>query len=136
MFYKGLILDLDNTIYNYDKCHKDALDNVVDYIKTIYKGEYIIHEIYDNISKELKYELSNTASSHNKSIYFKKLLEILALDLTFLNVLTELYWRIFFENMVCYDGVKEFLIWNKKNRVKIGILTDYETEYQIKNYRA
>ena len=71
MFYKGIILDLDNTIYNYDKCHKTALNSVVDYIKTIYKGEYIILEIYDKISKELKYELINTASCHNKSIYFK-----------------------------------------------------------------
>ena len=76
--------------------------------------------------------MTNTASCHNKSIYFKKLLEKLALDLTFLDVLIDLYWRIFFENMVCYDGVKEFLIWNKKNGIKIGILTDYETEYQIK----
>jgi HAD superfamily hydrolase (TIGR01549 family) len=132
MFYKGIIIDLDNTIYNYDKCHKAALNNVVDYIKTIYKGEYIIREIYDNISKELKYELINTASCHNKSIYFKKLLENLELDLSILDLLIDLYWRIFFENMVCYDGVKEFLIWNKKNGVKIGILTDYETEYQIK----
>lgn len=132
MFYKGIIMDLDNTIYNYDKCHKTALNSVVDYIKTIYQGENNIRDIYDNISKELKYELTNTASCHNKSIYFKKLLEFLSLELTFLDVMHDIYWRIFFHEISCYDGVKEFLIWNKKNGIKIGILTDYETEYQIK----
>ena len=33
--------------------------------------------------------------------------------------------------MVCNEGVKNFLEWNNQIGVKIGVLTDYETEYQI-----
>jgi len=31
----------------------------------------------------------------------------------------------------CFEGAKDFIVWNKSLGKKIGILTDYETEYQI-----
>jgi len=41
------------------------------------------------------------------------------------------YWDYFYNNIECFNGVKEFMIWNKQHGKKIGILTDYETEYQF-----
>ena len=46
-------------------------------------------------------------------------------------MLNDIYWSAFYEHLQCFDEVKEFIIWNKKIGVKIGILTDYETEYQL-----
>ena len=134
MFYKGIIFDLDNTIYNYDTSHKKALHETFLYIIKNSNIEDKIEELtemYETVSKKIKYELSNTASSHNKGIYFKQLLENLLMPLALLPALNEIYWDTFYNTMDCFVGIKEFISWNKKIGVKIGILTDYETEYQV-----
>ena len=133
MFYNGLIFDLDGTLYNYEKCHETALRDVVEFLfarcnNTSYD---LIHHIYSSISAKLKNELGMTASAHNKSIYFKHLLENLNVSYILLPELNSLYWHSFYQTMECYEGVKEFMRWNKTLGKKIGILTDYETEYQI-----
>lgn len=134
MFYKGIIFDLDDTLYDYKKCHETAIATVINYIiehNDKHKNHEYIFEVYKKIDNKLKHELKNTASSHNKSIYFKHLLEELNLDYYHFQILHELYWTNFYTNMVCFEGVEDFIIWNKTNGIKIGILTDYETEYQI-----
>ena len=130
MFYKGVIFDLDNTLYDYDKCHKIALDNVFQILDNKYDLDYV-QKSYRAISTSLKFELENTASSHNKGIYFKHLLEYLKMDYTLLSRMNSTYWDYFYNNIECFNGVKEFMIWNKQHGKKIGILTDYETEYQF-----
>jgi len=157
MFYKGVIFDLDNTIYSYEVCHNNALDAVILFLQNNYginKTYYEIKDLYENISKKLKYELKSTAASHNKSIYFKQLSELLKLyqrrfetaplmgstvqtvtgnlvEVSIVQALNDLYWKVFFDHMVCFEGVQDFIAWNKNLGVKIGILTDYETEYQV-----
>ena len=134
MFYKGIILDLDDTLYDYKKSNENAVQIVINYVidnNTTHKNYDSIRTIYDNISNKVKYELASTASSHNKSIYFKHLIEELKLDYSLFLEINKLYWNSFYSNMCCFEGVKDFILWNKKNGIKIGILTDYETEYQL-----
>ena len=69
MFYKGIIFDLDNTLYDYDRCHNFSIEIVFDYIKNKYNK--ICNDVYKKVSNDLKNEVGPTASSHNKSIYFK-----------------------------------------------------------------
>ena len=133
MFYKGIIFDLDNTLYDYDLCHKKAIIEVFNYLiqmKNSLTIEYITL-VYQDITKNLKYELGLTASSHNKSIYFKQLLEKLNINLLTFSKLHDIYWETFYTNLVCFEGVENFIKWNKQFGIKIGILTDYESEYQI-----
>lgn len=129
MFYKGIIFDLDNTLYDYDICHNFSIEIVFEYIKNKYNK--ICNDVYKKVSNDLKNEVGPTASSHNKSIYFKHLLENLTISLSILPIIEELYWNNFYKHMVCYTGVREFIEWNKKQGKKIGVLTDYETQYQI-----
>ena len=133
MFYKGIIFDLDNTLYDYELCHQRAITDVFNYLikKNLSLNiEYLVYE-YENISKKLKYELGYTASSHNKSIYFKQLLKKININLSCFSIINNLYWETFYDNMIFFDGVYDFIKWNKINGIKIGLLTDYETEYQI-----
>ena len=132
MFYNGLIFDLDGTLYNYNKCHETALRYGLLFLLQHCNHNYdFIHKTYSEISNKLKNELGMTASGHNKSIYFKHLLEELNLSYTLLTDMISLYWDSFYKTMECFEGVKEFILWNKTMGKKIGILTDYETEYQI-----
>ena len=133
MFYKGIIFDLDNTLYDYDLCNDKSISCVFDYLLKINDSltvDYLKCE-YEKISKKIKYELGYTASSHNKSIYFKQLLEKININLSCFSIINNLYWETFYDNMIFFDGVYDFIKWNKINGIKIGVLTDYETEYQI-----
>lgn len=130
MFYKGIIFDVDDTIYSYTNSHHKSIQTVFEYLQVKYKITNI-HTIYDTIKTSLKYDLDTTASSHNKSIYFKQLLEHYNIDLSILQTIQKLYWTTFLEHIEVFEGVREFISWNKSIGIKIGILSDYETEYQI-----
>jgi FMN phosphatase YigB (HAD superfamily) len=131
MFYKGIIFDLDNTLYNYNICHDFALESVFTYLNVTYPYIDKIRIYYEKIANDLKNELTNTASCHNKSIYFKHLLEKMKVGYKSFNTINNIYWTSFYTKMDCFDGVKEFIQWNKNQNIKIAVLTDYETEYQI-----
>ena len=136
MFYKGIIFDLDNTIYNYDILHENSLKYIFNLIvKQFNISEDLLVLNYKAISNNLKYELKSTASSHNKYIYFKQLLEYFKLPISLSDNYNDMYWEYFLDNIICFAGVKEFIIWNKNNGIKIAILTDYETIYQIKKLK-
>jgi HAD superfamily hydrolase (TIGR01549 family) len=133
MFYKGIIFDLDNTLYSYTNSHSIALHETLMYISTIFQIDIEqLNVKYTTISNSLKYELGTTASCHNKNIYFKQLLENHNKKLDQLETINNIYWTTFLNASTLYEGVKEFIQWNRQKGIKIGILTDYETEYQIK----
>lgn len=137
MFFKYLLLDLDNTLYNYTHCHSKSLEKVFD-IMAEHSNQTIMDltKLYDTTNERLKFELGFTASSHNKTIYFKHMIEVLNLDLSLVIDCEEHYWTCFYEHMSCYEGVLEFIKWIKKKHIKIAILTDYETKYQIQKLKV
>ena len=116
MFYNGIIFDLDNTLYDYDMCHASALNKVIysllEYCPNDFDYESI-HNLYLAITTKLKNELGNTAASHNKTIYFKHLIEDLKLKFSLVPLVTDMYWNIFYSKMECFEGVKEFIVWNR-----------------------
>ena len=72
MFYKNIIFDIDNTLYNYDFCHKNAINSIFLFISNKNKCNIdSIEKLYDEISITHKRLTNNTASSHNKYIKFK-----------------------------------------------------------------
>jgi FMN phosphatase YigB (HAD superfamily) len=131
MFYKGIIFDLDNTLYDYNVCHNFALESVFTYLNDTFPSINITRIEYEKIANDLKRELVNSASCHNKSIYFKHLLEHMNVGYKSFNAIHNIYWTTFYTKINCFDGVKDFIQWNKKQNIKIAVLTDYETEYQI-----
>ena len=118
MFYKGIIFDLDNTLYDYNACHDFALESVFEYLRDVYPSTNINKSLYEKIAKDLKKELINTASCHNKSIYFKQLLEHLNVGLLSFSTIHDIYWRSFYTKIKCFDGVIEFIQWNNPKRFK------------------
>ena len=113
MFYTGVIFDLDNTLYDYDTCHRTALEHTIHFILlhcSMHHCSYdSIHYKYKLITSKLKNELGNTASSHNKSIYFKHLVEELELELkiklnySLVMSMADVYWKAFYDKMECFD---------------------------------
>jgi HAD superfamily hydrolase (TIGR01549 family) len=123
MFFESVILDLDNTLYDYDVCHNTAIDKVLKDISTLKKIPLKeIRNLYDRAKKAIKSEINETASAHNKFLYFKKMSECIELDVLQTD---KKYWKLFYKNMVLREGALDFLRFLKSKNIKIHILTDF-----------
>jgi putative hydrolase of the HAD superfamily len=129
MKYKGILLDIDNTLYAYDESHKVALEAVVDFIKKnfSFSGDEIIIA-YDQARKMVQIELGLIAASHNRVLYFQKMLEILDINaLKYSLTVYNLYWDTFLISMKPFNNVYKLL---EKYKDKICLVTDLTAQIQ------
>ena len=75
MIFNAVIFDIDDTLYDYELCHKAALKAV-----SIYINDSNFEKAYLSVTKQYKLEVGNIASSHNRFIYFKWIKEYLKSD--------------------------------------------------------
>jgi len=129
MKYKGILLDIDNTLYAYDESHKVALEAVVDFIKKnfSFSGDEIIIA-YSQARKMVQIELGLIAASHNRVLYFQKMLEILDINaLKYSLTVYNLYWDTFLISMKPFNNVYKLL---EKYKDKICLVTDLTAQIQ------
>jgi putative hydrolase of the HAD superfamily len=130
-----VFFDLDNTLYNYVKSHKQAIKKVK---ASILRSHNLPKKKFNFFFKKakniIKSQLGNTASSHNRLIYFQKLFEILNHKKQASSALKfeKIYWKNFLKNSYLMPGLKKFLINLKKNKIKTGIITDLTSQIQFK----
>lgn len=131
MNYKGILLDLDNTLYNYDAAHKLALDDVL----TRFSKRYALsiedaYHLYDQSKKLNHKQLCLTAASHSRLLYFQKMLEMIgAFDIDSCLELDTLYWEVFLSDIKLEPYVMTLL---KEVHVPKCIITDFTAEPQFK----
>ena len=68
---KTVIFDIDNTLYNFDKADRIAMDAVCAYAQEQLgweKTEFSV--VYENMKKQLFGELGDIGSSHNRLLRF------------------------------------------------------------------
>jgi putative hydrolase of the HAD superfamily len=129
MKYKGILLDIDNTLYGYDESHKVALNAVINFIKNEFSlSEIIIDDAYHKARKMVQIELGLTAASHNRILYFQKMLEILDINaLKYSLMVYNLYWDNFLIAMKPFNNIYKFL---EKYKDKICLVTDLTAHIQ------
>lgn len=132
MFFKGLIIDLDNTIYNYKECNDKSFNHIFKFISNRYNISVDdIWKCYQKVNAQVKNMLNNTASSHNRFIYIKQIFEFFCLGYSDIECVHDMFWNTFYENMTINEGVIELLTFLRKIGIKACILTDFLTQYQI-----
>lgn len=132
--YKAVILDLDNTLYEYNPNHQKALAEVKSYCE-----EYLnidpqqFSRALSLSRRNTHFNLANTASSHNRILYFQHLLESFKLNTISSSLeMYDLYWDTFFKGMVLRNGALEIIKeWNQAG-IKICVLTDLTTYLQFR----
>jgi FMN phosphatase YigB (HAD superfamily)/ribulose-5-phosphate 4-epimerase/fuculose-1-phosphate aldolase len=137
MFFDAILLDLDDTLYNYDFCHTIALNAVLDGISA--KHVIAVSELaacYADLNVQLKIELGDTAASHSRFIYFKQLLAAQGLPLATTMHWHGLYWSTFYAAMSPAEGVLELLTLLKARQVKIVLLSDFLIQHQFEKLAA
>lgn len=135
MSFKGILLDIDNTLYDYEACHRPAVKAVIDGVsKRCNLNLEKIGDAYVEARKQIHRELSGTASSHNRLLYFQRMYEILHKNsMEFALESYEEYWEVFLKNLSLYPGVSTFLE-DVKDR-KICFVSDLTAHIQHRKIR-
>lgn len=131
---QAILLDLDNTVYDYNKPHNKGLSSIFFYCgKHFNFSEEEVKTAYVRGREKVHIELRETASSHNRLLYIQKMLESLEIS-PFKHALKlyNAYWDTFLEEMKLNDGVVDFL---EKYNGKICIVTDLTAHIQYRKIK-
>ena len=99
--FAGILLDLDNTLYDYGAAHRAAWAHAGDFMRReLNVDEYTARETYALARGEIHAGLYGTAACHNRLLCFQRTLELLGIrDLSQALTLNDLYWDSFMETM-------------------------------------
>ncbi len=129
---KAVIFDLDNTLYDYDKCHEIAMEKVEEYACKRYLLSHAkFTDAFKAARDEVKERLESTASAHNRMLYMQLFLE--KIDRKPLDGALELYntyWDEFLDNIRLFGYVRPLMEWLKNKGIRIAILTDLTANIQ------
>lgn len=129
--YKGILLDLDNTLYDYPPMHKAALDTVLAEIsRVIDVSTATLEGMYCRAQAVGKQRLEGKAASHSRILYIQWMLESLGIfSYRFALDLENLYWNTFLDTMTLLPGMEEFL---RRAMLPICIVTDLTATIQMR----
>ena len=131
MKYKGILLDIDNTLYDYKVAHIFSKNVVLDYCASKFSlSEEKINFAYEKARKQVHVELSETAASHNRLLYFQKMLEILHVNpMKYAIEIYSKYWDSFLDELKPFDEIYDLL---EKYKKRICLVTDLTANIQYR----
>ncbi|HEY9733404.1 MAG TPA: HAD family hydrolase [Drouetiella sp.] len=131
MSSSGILLDLDNTLYDYNAAHQPALEAVLSWLTTrLQRPSEQVRNCYTEARRKVNHDLHGLASSHSRLLYFQGVCEQLQVAPYVIAVEAEdLYWQVFFKHMVLRPSVIDFLAAVKGK--PIAIVTDLTTRIQF-----
>ncbi|MFH1192971.1 MAG: HAD-IA family hydrolase [Candidatus Jorgensenbacteria bacterium] len=132
---RGVLLDLDNTLYSYDMCHEAAMKSSYISVRRAINISFEEFKKRYNVSRqEIKKWIYGRAASHSRLLYFQNLFEhYFGVTRAWLTLKAErAYWNGFFKKMKPYSGVRDFLIRCRKNGVAVCLVTDLTAEIQLR----
>ena len=134
MKYKGILLDIDNTLYDYNKAHYFAKNKALNYCIDEFglsKDEIVF--AYEKARKQVHIELCETAASHNRLLYFQKMTEILNVNpMNYGFEIYNVYWDNFLELIKPFDGIYLLL---DKYKDRICLVTDLTAHIQYRKIK-
>lgn len=133
MKYKGILLDIDGTLYDYEAAHKAALAAALELAAgrcALSRARCV--ELFREAREAVHLRLAGTAASHSRLLYFQGLLERAGTSpLKHARELSEKYWDELLSAMILRPGAAEFLA-AASREAKICLLTDLTTEIQYR----
>lgn len=131
---KTILLDLDNTCYEYYPCHQAGLLEMQQAIQKITGPISNFSSIYQEAQKRVKNRISTQAASHSRVLYAQALFELLGRHdgHIYAHLLEEVYWTTFLKTMKKTHGLDDFLADCRKNATTVVVVSDLTTTIQCR----
>ena len=132
------IFDLDQTLYNYERCNEDGVSNVINYINNKFDiDKKTILNTYLQARKKTNQNLANTSSMHSRFLYLKKMSEMLFIKDSIKNIIKfyDIYWEAFFQKMELFDWVIPTFKKLQEKNIHVIIATDFNARLQLLKIR-
>jgi len=129
---KAIIFDLDDTLYDYQFLHNEAINALEKYVGERYGvAPEQFRSAWRIAREETKQAQGNTAASHNRMLYCQKTLEKLKLLPAYGALeMYEVYWGYILAHMSLREGAAELLTECRNRGLKIGICSDLTAHIQ------
>lgn len=132
---KGILLDLDNTLYEYAPCHRAGISATFDAWKNAFPNysEKDFMSAYAEAREKIHKRLTGQSASHSRFLYFQTMLEEELGKTNFSEalLLEEKYWSVFLNAMNLRAGALDFLKKMKTEGKKVCIVTDLTSRLQF-----
>ncbi|MBP9093849.1 HAD family hydrolase [bacterium] len=127
---KGILLDLDNTVYDYKQAHEPAIAAALQWLAHELEQKLeAVEAQYVDCRRRVNKSLHGLASSHSRLLYFQGIAEAFG---CFPHLIAgsaeDLYWQIFFDNMQLRPGCLAFF---QSIDLPIAIVTDLTARIQF-----
>ncbi|CAN5397391.1 HAD family hydrolase [soil metagenome] len=130
MKFEGILLDLDNTVYDYKRAHGPAIAAALKWLAAELEQSFAdVEKQYVECRQKVNKNLYGLASSHSRLLYFQGIAEAFG---RFPNKVAataeDRYWQVFFENMHLRPNCLAFL---QSVNLPIAIVTDLTARVQF-----
>ena len=132
---KAVIFDLDNTLYDYDRCNEIAEEALYNAISDEFEISYgKAHDVLKKAKSNVKDKLgSEVAASHNRLLYMQDICEQLGKNpLQYAMNFYNIYWDTMLNEMTLFEYVIPMLDGLRDKGIKVGILTDLTAHIQYR----
>ena len=130
-----VLLDLDNTLYEYDPAHAAGMDAVREYAEQQLRiSSADFDDCFRAARAEIKQRLGPTGSSHHRLLYFQRTLEKAGLATQPMSALQmeQVYWSAFLSKAALFDDVLEFMDDLRIAGIPAIIVTDLTAQIQLR----
>lgn len=126
---KGLLLDIDNTLYSYDPAHRAGLAAAFGYLRAHTSLDLEPH--FKAARRQVNERLAETAASHNRMLYFQGMCERLGLNsMRHAHKAYAAYWDAFLDAMRLDEGVLDLL--KAHDHLPVCLVTDLTAHIQFR----
>lgn len=135
---KGIICDLDDTLYSFADIRQEAYKNMIEKAASICNTEKNSFDgAYREGRKQIKEEMEgNQAAQHSRLLYCQRALELLGINpICYAGQLYHFFWEEILRKMQLRAGVQELFSYAKEKGLKVGICTDMQTEIQFEKLK-
>lgn len=140
---KGVLIDIDDTLYPYWPSHINALNQTLLYLKKRYPQFFKnlsldqFNEAYQKHRKIVIERLYPNGMCRNRYILFLSWMESLNIKRAYILAqrLESIYWKSFIENIKPDPKAMKFLNYCYQHSIKVVALTDMQADIQIKKLK-
>ena len=140
---KGVLIDIDDTLYPYWPSHIKALNQTLLFLKKTYPlifGHLTLDQFNETYQKHRKIVIERlypNGMCRNRYILFLSWMESLNIKRAYVLAqrLENIYWKSFIENIKPDPKAMNFLNYCYQHSIKVVALTDMQAEIQIKKLK-